>query len=150
MARKNVIYISGIRAEMETADLDGDGQTGGKEKIKHKFDQGTSRFKETTELGDALEHFSKDVVNKERLSSIDFMSRIDPFEMPPMVAFSSLIGMKVIPVESGILIRNKMRKSVSLKGQGRHEFVDIITGKKEQDIKAGIGNKLQNAAGISK
>lgn len=150
MKRKNVIIVNGIKTELVAADLDKDSVTGGTEKVHQSFDQGVTPIKESTELGDALTKFSEDVVDKERLSSIDFMARIDPFEMPSMVGFSSLIGLKVIPIESGILVRNKMRKSVSLKGLGRGEFVDVVTGKKEQDIRLNAGQKVQNFAGMNK
>ncbi|KKN50107.1 hypothetical protein LCGC14_0636050 [marine sediment metagenome] len=150
MNRKNVIIINGIKTELIAADLDRDGSTGGTEKVQQSFDQGNVPIKESSELGDALTKFNEDNVNKERLSSIDFMSRIDPFEMPPMVGFSSLIGLKVIPVESGIIIRNKMRKSVSLKGLGRGEFVDVVTGKKEQDIRMGAAQMGKNFVGMNK
>lgn len=150
MKRKTVIIVNGIKTELVAADLDNDGVTGSTEKIHQSFDKGITPIKETSELGDALAKFSEDIVDKERLSSIDFMARIDPFEMPSMVGFSSLIGLKVIPIESGILVRNKMRKSVSLKGMGRGEFVDVVTGKKEQDIRLGAAQMGKNFTGMNK
>lgn len=150
MKRKNIIIVNGIRTELVAADLDKDGSVGGIEQVHQSFDQGVTPIKEETELGSALAKFSEDKVDAERLSSIDFMARIDPFEMPSMVGFSSLIGLKVIPIESGILIRNKMRKSVSLKGMGRSEFVDVVVGKKEQDIRLSAGQMGKNFAGVNK
>lgn len=150
MKRKTVIVVNGIKTELVSADLDKDGTTGGIEKVHQSFDQGVTPVKESTELGDALSKFSEDVVDKERFSSIDFMARIDPFTMPSLVGFSSLIGLKVVPVESGTIIRNMLRKSVSLQGKGRAEFVDVVTGKKEQDIRMNAGQMGKNFVGAGK
>lgn len=150
MKRKTVIVVNGIRTELVAADLDRDGVTGGTEKIQQNFDTGTMPIKETTELGEALQEFNRDDVNKERLSSIDFMARIDNYEMPSMVGFDSLIGLKTVPIECGVILRTKMRKSVSLKGLGRGEFVDIVTGKKEQDIRLNAGQMSKNFLGMNK
>jgi hypothetical protein len=89
---------------------------------------------ETTELGDALKEMNRDDVSRDRLASIDFRTRIHPLELPPMIALDSLIGLKVVPVRCGVLNRVKMRKSVSLQGQGRKEFVEMVTGKRESDL----------------
>ncbi len=146
MKRKNIIVVNGIKTELVRADLDKDGQTGGTEKVHQSFDAGVTPVKESSELGDALSKFNEDIVDKERLSSIDFMARIDLFTMPPLVGFSSLIGLKTVPIESGIIIRNMLRKSVSLQGKGRGEFVDVVTGKKEQDIRMSAGQMGKNFA----
>lgn len=150
MKRKNVIVVNGIKTELVAADLDKNGITGGTEQVHQSFDKGVTPIKETSELGDALNKFSEDKVDAERFSSIDFMSRIDPFTMPSLVGFSSLIGLKVVPVESGTIIRNMLRKSVSLKGEGRSEFVDVVTGKKEQDIRMSQGQMGKNFVGMGK
>lgn len=147
---KNVPLIDGIRTELIPADLDKDGKVGGIERIQQKTDEGQVPIKESTELGDALTEFNKDDVTKERLSSIDFKSRIDPLELPPMIVLDVLIAMGVLTTKCGMLNRVKMRKSVSLKGLGRSEYVEIVTGKKEMDIKAGILQKGQNFAGFNK
>lgn len=151
MTIKNVPVIDGIRTELIAADLDKDGTVGGTEKIQQKIDTGQIPIKESTELGDALTEFNRDDVTKERLSSIDFKSRIDPLELPPMIVLDVLIAMGVLTTKCGMLNRVKMRKSVSLKGLGRGEFVDIVTGKKEMDIKsANVMQKTQNFTGFSK
>lgn len=144
---KHSIVLNGVKTELVTADIDKDGKIGGTEKIQQNFDRNIMPIKESTELGDAIKEQNKDIVS-ERLSSMDFGSRIDKLEMSPMVALDSLIGMGVIPVECGKLNRVKMRKSVSIQGQGRKEFVDLVTGKKEYDMKAGFGQKLSNFIGL--
>lgn len=143
----NSIVLNGVKIEIIKADLDGDGKTGGVEKVQQNFNKNIVNVKESTELGDAIKEQNKDTVS-ERLSSMDFGSRIDKMEMSPMVALDSLIGMGVIPIECGKLNRVKMRKSVSINGEGRKEFVDLVTGKKEQDMKVGFGQKLSNFVGM--
>lgn len=139
------VIINGVKIATKAPDLDGDGQTGGIEEI-NKFKK-VLPAKESTELGEAIMEFNRDDVSDDRLSSIDFRSRIDPFELTPMVALDSLIGMGIIPVNCGILNRVKMRKSVSIKGQGRKEFVDIVTGKRDFDEKS-LKNSAKNFVGM--
>jgi hypothetical protein len=139
----NSIRISGTLVTLKARDFNRDGVTGGTEELSR--DNPIITAKDSTELGDAITEFNRDDVSEDRLSSIDFRSRIDPFEMQPMVALDALIGMSVIPVQCGILNRVKMRKSVSISGQGRKEFVDIVVGKREDDenkLKKGFKNLM--------
>lgn len=130
---KKFIILGNTKVNITPADLDGDGKVGGVENLIQT--DGVMSVKETSELGDAITEFNKDDVSMDRLSSIDFRSRINEFEIAPMIALDSLIGMGIIPIKAGILNRVKMRKSVSLKGEGRKEFVDIVVGKAERDAK---------------
>ena len=150
MKRTNIIVINGVKTQLVAADLDKDGQTGGTESVHQSFDKGITPIKESTELGESLNKFTEDIVDGERFSSIDFLARIDPFEMPSMVGFSSLIGLKTVPIESGTILRNKMRKSRSLKGLGIGEYVEIVTGKKEQDIRLSGSQMGKNFVGANK
>lgn len=143
----NSIILNGIKMKLQNPDLDGDGQIGGEEKIEKNFNKSLVQIKEGSELGDAIKEQNKDIV-ADRLSSMDFASRIDKLEMSPMIALDTLIGMGVIPIECGKLNRVKMRKSVSIGGEGRKEFVDLVIGKKEQDMKLGMGQKLGNFIGM--
>lgn len=144
---QNSIVLNGVKIKMINPDIDGDGIRGGEEKVEKNFNKNVVPIKEGSELGDAIKEQNKDIV-ADRLSSMDFGSRIDKLEMSPMVALDSLIGLGVIPVDCGKLNRVKMRKSVSIGGEGRREFVDLVTGKKEQDMKAGFGSKLGNFIGM--
>ncbi|NIQ15378.1 MAG: hypothetical protein GTO02_13580 [Candidatus Dadabacteria bacterium] len=144
MNQKETLIIDGIKLEVKPPDLDRDGKSGGVEKIQSKYSN-VQVPKESTELGEAITEFNKDDVSPDRLSSIDFRSRIDPYEIGPMIALDALIGMGCLPVQCGILNRVKMRKSVSLKGLGRKEFVDVVTGKRDFDqnsLKKGMSNMM--------
>jgi len=148
---KYIPKINGVRIELVAADLDKDGITGGTEQVQQSFDKGQVPIKESTELGDALTEFNKDDVTSERLSSIDFKSRINQYELPPMIVLDVLIAMGILTTKCGMLNRVKMRKSVSLEGLGRKEFVDVVTGKKEQDIRAAnLGQMGKNFVGAGK
>lgn len=141
MSETNIFIIDGTKVQIVPSDLDRDGKVGGIEKISKLRD--VINAKDSTELGDALTDLNRDEITEDRLSSVDFRSRIDPFEMTPMVALDALIGMGVLPVRAGVLNRVKMRKSVSLKGQGRQEQVDVIVGKRESD-KEPMAQRMRN------
>lgn len=137
---KKYVILGNVKTEIKPMDLDGDGETGGVEVLHQQSN--VIPVKETSELGDAIVEFNKDDLSSDRLSSIDFRSRINHFEIAPMIALDSLIGMGFIPTKAGILNRVKMRKSVSLGGAGRKEFVDIVVGKTQRDSQMKSGQNL--------
>lgn len=139
--------IDGVRMKLESPDLDGDGVMGGLETIKSNQDRGVMQIKENTELGEALDLQNRDIENSERLSSVDFISRINNFQHAPLVAVDTLCAMKVISRDARIVVRNIMRKSVSLDGKGRKEFVELVTGKKELEIKRQANNLMGHGQG---
>lgn len=133
--------IDGVRMKLEKTDFDGDGNTDEAESIKTHKDSGVVNIKDNTELGEALEHQNKDTENEQRLSSVDFISRIGGMQLPSLVAVDTIASMGVISRDARIVVKNIMRKAVSLEGKGREEFVQVVVGKKESDIrKASIGN----------
>ena len=143
--QKRFIILDGDKIEIVPTDLDGDGKVRGVERLGNT--NSMIPVKETSEMGDALTEFNKDDVSMDRLSSIDFRTRINPFELPSMIALDSLIGMGVIPIRAGILNRVKMRKSVSLNGEGRKEFVNLVVGKQDKDMKIGGKQMAGNMMG---
>lgn len=145
--KKHIVIIDGTRMELHPVDVDKDNITGGTEKVHRASSNPVMPVTESTELKDALEKFNLDEV-KGRLSSMDFLSRIDKYESTPMIALDSLIGMQIIPQDCGILNRVKMRKSVSINGEGRKEFVDIVVGKKDQDMQKGLAAGFKNFVGV--
>jgi len=142
------IILGNVKTKIIPLDLDGDGQTGGVEALSQQSN--VIPVKETSELGDAITEFNKDDLSGDRLSSIDFRSRINNFEIAPMIALDSLIGMGFIPTKAGILNRVKMRKSVSLGGAGRKEFVDIVVGKTQRDSQIRTGQNLMGMGEVKK
>jgi len=144
---KNVLKLDNVRVKLQSRDLDKDGITDEVETLTHK-DQGIAEIKETTELKDAITDFNKDEKNIDGLSSIDFNGRVENlFEMPPLIALDSCVGLRVIPSRSALIGRVKMRKNVAFKGAGRKEYVDLVVGKKQADAAAAT-QKVMNYAGM--
>lgn len=131
-----MIRIDGIRMKIESADIDGDGIINEVESVK-SHDKGFMQIKDSTELGEALEHQNMDVDNKRGMNSVDFISRLAPYEIAPMSAVTYISRAGVISGTAKDLVIDIMRKKVSEKGKGRDEFVNVVVGKKEQEIKKG-------------
>jgi len=145
---KNTLKLDGTRVILRPMDLDGDGKIGEDEDLHRNRDSGVAEIKESTELKDALGEFNKDEKNYEGLSSIDFMGSIENiFEMPPLIALDSSVGLRVIPSRSAIIGRILMRKNVSYKQQGRKQFVDLVVGKKQADQMSAT-QKVTNFSGM--
>lgn len=135
------VKIDGIRMRLKAVDVDKDGKTGSIESVSSHKDEGIMSIKETSELGEALSLQNQDTENDQRLSSVDFVSRIHSFQHAPLVAVDTIASMGVISSESRMVVKNIMRKAVSLEGKGRQEFVDVVTGKTERDIaRKSVGN----------
>ena len=141
------IKVDGIRIRLENADINKDGISGGVETVKSHQDQGVMHLKESTELGEVLEHQTRDIENDQRLSSVDFISNITNFQHAPISAVEFIASAGVISRRSRIITRIIKRNAVSLDAMGRKQNVEIAVGKREQDVrKAGIQN-LVNSQG---
>jgi len=132
------MILDGIRCELAQPDLDGDGKTGGTEKVRR--DTGITHITQPTELGETIQSLNDDSTDYEtRMSKIDMNTRLGWSEIPSCLAIDSLVAFKLLPTSSLALTRQKKRLNVSLNGQGRKEIVEIVGGKREQDAKAGGG-----------
>jgi len=132
--------MDGVRVKLIPFDIDGDGVAGEVESISTHKEQGVIDIRERSELGEALEYQNKDITDSSKLSSVDFVSRISPFQLSALVAVDTIASMGVISKDAKTVVRNLMRKSVSIDGKGRQEFVDVVVGKKEFEIRKGMGN----------
>src|SRR3990172_6594693 len=129
-----VISLDGTRMRLIPLDADNDGRTGGIEGIRQQ-QSGIMQVKDTSELGEALEHQNKDNLDSTGFSTSDYNARINSFQFSPLVAVDMIATMKVISQRSRDVVRHIMRKSVSVEGKGRQEFVDVVTGKTANDMK---------------
>ncbi len=149
---REVIILDGVKMQVEAADLDADGITGGVENIQQKFDQGITTIQQPTELGDTLKELNKDDIEAtSRMSGIDMRARLAPFEVQSVLALDALVSLGILPTKCLAFTRQKKRLSVSLQGLGRKEIVDIVAGKREQDAKMGIGgmgDRFKNFMGM--
>ncbi len=133
--------IDGIRMELNPHDVDNDGITGGVESVSSHKDKGVMNIQEKGELAEALELQNRDVMTDDNLSSVDFASRLNNFQVAPIVAVDVVASMNVISERSRMIVRHIMRKLVSLDGKGRSEFVDVVVGKQERDTaRKSLGN----------
>lgn len=142
-----MIYkIDGIRMQLAQPDVDGDGNAGGIEKIESHRDMGVVNFQDKSELGEALEHQNKDTENERGMSSVDFISRINEIQHGSMSAVTYLARAHVISQTARDLVTDLMRKSVSLQGKGREEFVQVVVGntvKKQQQGMQNLGGQVK-------
>lgn len=114
-------------------------------KDTYTSDMGITSINQQTELGETLKELNSDTLEMQtRLSGIDMRSRLNYLQVPSMVAFDTIVSLGVLPVRTNIVNRSMMRKSVSLEGKGRQEFVDIVGGKREQEAKSGIFGRMQD------
>ncbi len=148
-----IIIIDGIKLQVIAADLDGDGVTGGIEKVQQQIvDSGIQAITQSTELGDTLKELNKDTIEENtRMSGIDLRARLHPFEISSVLALDALVSLGILPGKCLSFTRQKKRLSVSLDGKGREDIVNIVAGKREQDAKSGMfggmGDKLKSFMG---
>lgn len=149
-----IIIIDGVKLQVMAADLDGDGVTGGIEKVQQQIvDAGIQPIQQPTELGDTLKELNKDEIEPNtRMSGIDLRSRLHTFEISSVLALDALVSLGILPTKCLAFTRQKKRLSVSLDGKGRDDVVNIVAGKREQDAKAGFmggfADKMKGFAGM--
>lgn len=141
--RRNIYKVGKVRIQLTNPDLDGDGVTGGVEQVSRSGWDEIIPAQQKSETAEATENLNKDVLDNSRLSTMDFLSRINPAEYDPMTKIDVLIALRFLPKSTAWINRTKMRKSVSLSGEGRREFVDLFTGQKEAEA-----NRMAKAAGF--
>ena len=142
---KTIISLDGIPTVLMNPDLDGDGITGGVEKIVKKLgDDGIQNITQNSELEGSLKELNADAINPEtRMSQIDMRSRLHPIEISSVLAIDALVGFGVLPQKCLILSTQKKRLNVSEEGKGRQEMVERVAGKTDRDIKMGTMGRMQ-------
>lgn len=150
---KQIINIDGIKMELEAADLDQDGITGGVEKIQQSFGEGVTPIIQPTELGDTLKELNQDTLEPNtRMSGIDLRTRLHYAEIGSVLALDALVSLGILPTKCLAFTRQKKRLAVSIDGKGREDIVNIVAGKREQDARTGfmggMGDKFKNFMGV--
>jgi len=64
------------------------------------------------------------------MSNIDMRSRLHYSEISSLLAIDTLVAFAFLPHKCLRMTRQKKRLSVSLKGKGREEIVDLVAGKR--------------------
>lgn len=138
-----IISLDGVKIELEAPDLDKDGIVGGVEKVTQKFSEGVTNITQSTELEGSLRELNADAINNEtRMSAIDMRTRLHSFEISAVLAVDSLVALGVLPQRCLPLSTQKKRLNVSEGGQGRKEMVELVAGKREQDVKMGAMSRM--------
>jgi len=143
--------IDGTRVELLPADLDGDGITGGVERLH----RGSGEFQVTqeTELGQSLKELNDDsIVSDTKMSGIDMRAILHPMQVNSLAAIDTLVSMRCLPGSCLALSRQIKRLSVSINGKGREQIVNTVTGKREFDKEmqggGGFGQKFKSFFGM--
>ena len=152
---QNTFNFDGIVLRIRPPDLDGDGVTGGVEHVTQRYSggQGVSHIVQPTELGESLKQLNEDTIEADtRMSGIDMKARLHPVEVSSVLALDSLVALGLLPKACLAFSRQKKRLSVSIKGLGRKEMVEIVAGKREQDRQTmgggGFVDKIASGLGI--
>lgn len=93
---------------------------------------------EISELQGSLQELNNDKIDLiNRTSGIDLRTRLYPSEISSIVIIDTLVAFKFLPITITPFTLQKKRLAVSLKGKGRNEIVDIVQGKRENDLQRG-------------
>jgi len=117
------------------------------EKLEDKLSD--SRFNEImlpdqTEMGAIMNNLDNDVVDRDtKMSSIDVNTRLTHEEINSCLIVDELIRLGILPKDIG-LTRQKKRLAISLKGEGRREKVQIVSGQREFEAGSTFGNRFAN------
>ena len=117
------------------------------EKLEDKLSD--SRFNEImlpdqTEMGAIMNNLDNDVVDiNTKMSSIDVNTRLTHEEINSCLIVDELIRLGILPKDIG-LTRQKKRLAISLKGEGRREKVQIVSGQREFEAGSTFGNRFAN------
>lgn len=138
-----IISVDGIPIQLENPDLDRDGNVGGVERVTKKLTEGVTNITQSTELEGSLRELNADTINVEtRMSAIDMRTRLHPIEISSVLAIDSLVALGVLPQRCLPLSTQKKRLNVSEMGKGRQEMVELVAGKREQDVKMGAMGRM--------
>jgi len=148
-------YIDGVKYD------DSEIRAINKEMVTNQYDfvdsmqDSQTEIKDSTELGDSLKELNNDSVERStRMSGIDMRSRLHYIEISSILAFDTMIGLRLVPMSCLNFTRQKKRLAVSQNGKGRDDIVDIVAGKTDRDEKTNTGmgflSRLKGLAGGNK
>lgn len=131
----------------QTLNIYGQGKQTLKPVVEKRFsDPGIITPHEISELQGSLIELNNDTFDKEqRTSGIDLRTRLYNSEIASIVVIDTLVSFRFLPTTIAPFTLNKKRLNVSLLGKGRKEIVDIVAGKRDQDVQKGtLGSNLAN------
>ena len=144
-----IIKLDGVKYMVEAPDVDGDGRTGGVERVTQRLTDNTTNITQPTELGEAMKDLDNDDLDPStRMSGIDMRTRLQIFETNSLWAIDSLVAMKFLPSSCLTITRQRKRLLVSLEGKGREEKVKMVVGQREQAAKEGGMGMMDKVKGF--
>ena len=109
----------------------------------------TQEIVQESDTKGAIKELNNDDVDvTTRMSGIDMRSILHPFDIGPLARTDTLVAMKFLPVTCLHLTRQKKRLSVSIRGIGRQQVVDLAAGKREQELKAANSGLMDRVKGF--
>ena len=105
------------------------------------MDNGIQPIQEISDTSQTIKEMNDDTVS-DNFSAIDMKARLLPIEISSIIAVDSLIALEFLPPEARYITRSKKRLSVSEKGKGREEIVQIAQGMKEQSSGTSMLSRL--------
>lgn len=104
------------------------------------LDSGIVNSPEISELQGSLQELNNDDINPvDRTSGIDLRTRLHNTEIASITVLDTLVQFNFLPMSIVPFTLQKKRLAVSLKGKGRGEIVDIVKGKRDDDVQKGSG-----------
>ncbi len=133
------ISIDGVSTDMKDSNAD----TQDVAKINKQLNEGVTNITQSTELEGSLKELNADTIDENtRMSAIDMRTRLHPIEISSVLAIDSLVALGVLPQRCLPLSTQKKRLNVSESGLGRKEMVELVAGKREQDVKMGAMSRM--------
>jgi hypothetical protein len=148
---KEIIVIDGIKTELQSADLDGDGVTGEVETVVQKTAEDIQPIFQPTETGESIkELFRSDIDPYTRFSDTDQRANLHEMEIPSVLAMDALASLKCLPIRVQAVTMLKKRLSISKNARGRDDIVNIMSGQREhEEAKSGsFGSKVKSFFGM--
>jgi len=103
--------------------------------IQHDQDSGIITPTEISELQGSLQELNNDKVSPiTRNSGIDLRTRLHNTEIASITVLDTLVAFNFLPMSIVPFTLQKKRLAVSLKGKGRDEIVELVAGKRENEI----------------
>ena len=149
-----IIRKDGYRIKIQPADLDGDGQTGGIEKIQDKYptlihNDDVLIPQKISESKEAMHELNEDIEGADSFSPIDFKTRLHGQMIPQMAALEGSHFMGFLPSKSRKVLRLVKRIMVSEGGLGRKEAIELNqTLKGQEENKKSVMDRVKNAFGF--
>lgn len=145
--------FDGIMIEITPADIDGDGKTGGVEKINQHLDGDIFENTKPSETKEMLAEMNKDEIDPAtNMSSVDMLSRTPTLALPSMNAVDCISrkSLSFLGSMGREVTRQIKRNSISENGEGRKENIEAIDRKKE-DIqrKSGLADHAKSFLGLA-